>query len=130
MQAGTPGFCVGSQLFQGNNTSDTLSRLIIFLICEWKSAWKLLFNSIDEEERKAIEFALRDGNFARRGPKIQAFRRLRMNFTREFGNSKVDHKYVLAAVEQMEDIVTLPFGQLNMPIPGEDETKRNSTEND
>ena len=118
MQAGTPGFCVGSQLFQGNNTSDTLSRLIIFLICEWKSAWKLLFNSIDEDERKIIEFTLMDGT--RKGPKIQAFRRLRMNFTKEFGNSKVDHKFVLAAVEKMQDIVTLPFGQLNMIIPGED----------
>ena len=120
MQAGTPGFCVGSQLFQGNNTSDTFSRLIIFLICEWKSAWKLLFNSIDENERKTIELALMDGNFTRKGSKTQAFRRLRMNFTREFGNSKVDHKYVLAAVDQMEDIVTLPFGHLNMLIPGED----------
>ncbi|CAG5096424.1 Oidioi.mRNA.OKI2018_I69.XSR.g14612.t1.cds [Oikopleura dioica] len=77
----------------------------------------MLFHSIDDQELKVIETTIRTLDGWKKGRTAETFRRLRINFTKEFGNSKVDHKYVMESVNGMSKTVMLPLGQLNLSIP-------------
>ncbi|CBY37070.1 unnamed protein product [Oikopleura dioica] len=53
--AGTPGFCSTCQLFDGWNTMIPIFRLTVFFIFDWPSAWQILYNGIDEQEREEYD---------------------------------------------------------------------------
>ena len=64
LKGGTPGFCVGQQLFRGLAGNQPLFRIMVFLLCDWPSAWKINFHSLSHHEQLII-----DDTFAQAGLK-------------------------------------------------------------
>ena len=49
---GTPGFTCQAQI---GNAEDRSNNFGVFLCCDWKTAWTLLYKPIDEDERMEID---------------------------------------------------------------------------
>ena len=62
LKGGTPGFCVGQQLYQGLASNQPLFRIMVFLLCEWKTAWKINFHPLTPREQRIV-----DRSFAQAG---------------------------------------------------------------
>ena len=51
--AGTPGFTDQWQIVNGEGYKDF--NLFYFLFCDWKTSWALLYQPINDEQRKKID---------------------------------------------------------------------------
>ena len=51
--AGSPGFSFQNQIANGSGYFG--ENIWFFLLCDWKTAWTLLYQPIDEDERKEID---------------------------------------------------------------------------
>ena len=54
LAAGSPGFAVQWQLTPGGDAGKFVQAVAYFFVCEWKTAWTLLYKPINEDERDRI----------------------------------------------------------------------------
>ena len=103
IKGGTPGFCVGQQLFEGLAGNQPLFKIMIFLLCEWQSAWKINFHSLAHQEQLIV-----DDCFAQAG--LNDFRiHFEAKMEAWIEGRSVDQMSIWDLTQQAKSIVTINF---------------------
>ena len=116
LDAGTPGFCVGTQIHDGYHRRAAWMNLAVFLLCDWKTAWYLLYEPVNLTPAERAQFEKWKHHDEDNGVEIDF-----PCFYNLFENDVLDSSLNIKTVDKIKEIYKIKFdenqAELNFEAP-------------
>ena len=110
LDAGTPGFCVGTQIHDGYHRKAAWINLAVFLLCHWKTAWYLLYEPVDlsPNDRALFNKCKHQDEYNGSEMDFPCFYNL-------FQSEVLESSFYIKALEKIKEVFTLEFDEHDEP---------------